>query len=304
MSDIQAGRTAWLLAIGMLAMCGIGGGLVPATQANESKSTAKSIQVKEIEDIAYYEGNDAHKVKHKLDLYLPSGKKDFPVLFFVHGGAWTIGDKNQFGIYRGIGRCFAKQGIGVVMTNYRLSPDVKHPAHIQDVAKAFAWTYKNIKKYGGRPDQIFVSGQSAGGHLVALLATDDTYLKAEGLTLKAIKGAMPISGLYQIPDFPALDPVFGKDRAVRKKASPITHARADAPPFLILFANDELPGCDRKAATAFCQTLVAKKAHASTLEIKSRNHITILLSMLSAQDPAAKAIVEFIHRHTTPVKER
>ncbi|HKI31232.1 MAG TPA: alpha/beta hydrolase fold domain-containing protein, partial [Gemmataceae bacterium] len=154
-----------------------------------------NFEVKEVKDIAYYEGDDADPKKHKLDLFLPKGQKDFPVLIFVHGGAWVFGDRKMYG---SLGNTFAKNGIGTVVISYRLTPQVQHPGHIEDVARAFAWTHENIGKYGGKADQIFVSGQSAGGHLTALLATNETYLKAHKLSLKDIKGAIPISGVYTI----------------------------------------------------------------------------------------------------------
>src|SRR5438270_10644137 len=144
-----------------------------------------SFEVQSIKDIAYDDAKDADPVRHKLDLYLPKGHKDFPVLMFVHGGAWTSGNKNLYGP---LGQRFAANGIGTAIINYRLSPAVQHPAHAQDVAKAFAWTHKNIGKHGGRADQIFISGHSAGGHLVALLATDESYLKAHKLGISDIKG--------------------------------------------------------------------------------------------------------------------
>ncbi len=143
---------------------------------------------------------EADQKKHKLDLYLPKGKTDFPVVMFVHGGGWVFGDKNFFGVYEGVGKMFARHGVGAVVTNYRLSPAVQHPEHIKDVARAFAWTHKHIADYGGRPDELFLCGHSAGGHLISLLATDESYLKAEGLSLKDVKGVMPISGVYAIPD--------------------------------------------------------------------------------------------------------
>src|SRR5438874_2403382 len=102
-------------------------------------------------NIAYYEGADADPVRHKLDIYVPKHTRDFPVLFFVHGGAWRLGNKNHFGIYASLGKALAREGIGLVSPNYRLSPQVKHPEHIKDVARAFAWTHRNIAKYGGRP---------------------------------------------------------------------------------------------------------------------------------------------------------
>src|SRR5262249_19562212 len=67
-------------------------------------ASEKTYEVDIKADIPYYQGKDANPRKHKLDLYLPRGKKDFPVLFFVHGGAWVIGDKTYFGLYSSIGK--------------------------------------------------------------------------------------------------------------------------------------------------------------------------------------------------------
>src|SRR5262249_46392247 len=220
-------------------------------------------------------------------------KKDFPVLFFVHGGAWISGDKNYFGVYSAIGQRFAKLGIGAVVTNYRLSPKVQHPEHIKDVAKAFAWTYQNIGKYGGKPEQIFVCGPSAGGHLVSLLATDEQYLKAEGRTLKDIKGAIPMSGVYLVADN-FMPQVFGKGAEAAKSASPIKHVHAGCPPFLIVYADKDMPLCD-KGSAMFCKDLKECKCSAETCEIKNRNHMTIIMSFSRENDPALEAVVAFIN---------
>jgi arylformamidase len=269
----------------------------------EKDKDAKIYKVRAVKDVAYYDGEDADKVKHKLDLYLPKDKEDFPVLFFVHGGAWVHGDKNFLGIYRTLGTYLAQHGIGVVVTNYRLSPGVKHPEHVKDVAKAFAWTYKNIEKYGGRPDQLFVGGHSAGGHLSALLVVDDTYLKAEGLSTDKIKGVIPISGVYDIPD-KFLPAVFGKDDEVHKMASPLNHLKGGLPPFLILYADKELPGCDKDQAEAFCKGLNDKGTQASTLEVKDSNHLLILLDTGAGKGEAPKAILDFIAKQTAKAEKK
>jgi acetyl esterase/lipase len=189
--------------------------------------------------IAYKTGKDADPLRHKLDLYLPKGKKDFTVLFYVHGGGWTKGSKKSAAR---LGQAFAERGTGTVATNYRLTPQVQHPGHIQDVARAFAWTYRNISKYGGRPERIFISGHSAGGHLVALLATNDSYLKAEGLGLDRIRGAIPVSGVYRIG--PKLGKVFGDAESCRQ-ASPLDFVNGTRPPFLLLYAEKDIPACDK-----------------------------------------------------------
>src|SRR5262249_14683330 len=126
-------------------------------------------------------------------------KKDYPVVILVHGGAWMLGDNRCCGLYSSVGEFLASQGIGAVLPNYRLSPGVKHPEHIKDLARAFAWTRNHIAEHGGNPERIFLVGHSAGGHLVALLATDEKYLNAEGCRAADIKGVVGISGVYNIP---------------------------------------------------------------------------------------------------------
>jgi acetyl esterase/lipase len=269
-----------------------------AKQAEEV--AAKVYLVRFIQDVAYNSGPGADKTRHKLDLYLPRGRKDFPVLFFVHGGAWMQGDKDFFGRHKPVGMFFASRGIGVVMANYRLSPQVQHPVHVQDVAKAFAWTHKNIRKYGGRPDEVVVMGHSAGAHLASLLATDDTYLKAEGLGLHDIVGVIAMSGVYHIPEKNALfDKIFGVDPKVRQGASPVSHARPDAPPFLIMWAADhEFFFCGKKPSEEFARALRDKKVPVELLEVKHRGHVGELIRATRDDDPAAKAILGFVHLHT------
>jgi acetyl esterase/lipase len=134
-------------------------------------------EVQERLDIRYHDACD----RQVLDVLRPKGLDNRPVVLFVHGGAWMIGDKCLFGLYRGFGRFLAKHGIVAIMINYELSPAAKHPEHIKDVARAFAWTRRHVMDYGGDPDRIFLCGHSAGAHLVSLLATNESYLKDERL---------------------------------------------------------------------------------------------------------------------------
>jgi acetyl esterase/lipase len=276
-----------------LALAAVLCGWSPAVAADEPAKT--TYEVKAVRDIAYYDGNDADPVKHKLDLFLPRDLKDFPVVFFVHGGAWVHGDKSFLGVYSALAQHLAKKGLGVVVTNYRLSPKVQHPEHIKDVARAFAWTHKHIADYGGNRAAIFVAGHSAGGHLVALLGTDDSYLKVHGLDLKAIKGDIPISGVMEI-EKGFMPRVFGSDEKVCKAASPLSHVRKELPPFLVLYADDDLKVCSRTSID-FAKQLKDKQAPVEEKEIKTRNHFTILLNAVVEDDPVANAIVDFIDRH-------
>jgi acetyl esterase/lipase len=150
-------------------------------------------------DVAYYDGPQADLIRHRLDIFAPKGKTDCPVVVLVHGGAWLVGDNRCCGLYSSVGEYLASQGIVAVLPNYRLSPAVKHPEHIKDVARAFAWTKNHIAEHGGKADKIFLVGHSAGGHLVALLATDEKYLKAHGCGNADIQGVVCLSGVYRIP---------------------------------------------------------------------------------------------------------
>jgi len=245
-------------------------------------------------DIPYRADRDADRERHKLDVYLPKDQKDFPVLFFVHGGGWKSGNKSW---YAALGHAFAQVGIGVVVTNYRLSPQVKHPAHVEDVAKAFSWTCANVPKYGGRTDRLFVCGHSAGGHLVSLLATDPAYLKAENHTPADIAGVVAISGVYRIThDFLLFNSVFGKDEQVCKKASPLSHASGKPPPFLIAYADNDFPRLDE---TALAMTAALKKVESPVelVKCKDRNHYTIIIKFVDSTDPLNKTFRDFVQKN-------
>ncbi len=87
-----------------------------------------------------------------------------------------------------------RQGVAVVVVNYRLHPKVKAPAYIDDAAAAVAWVFKNIEKYGGDPDLIFVSGHSAGVYLTSMIGLDTTYLNKYDVDANMIAGLIPYSG--------------------------------------------------------------------------------------------------------------
>lgn len=256
----------------------------------------KTFEVEKQLNLAYNPAKDADPVKHKLDLYVPKGAKDFPVLMFVHGGSWKSGNKD---LYPALGETFAKQGIGTAIINYRLSSNkgmVKHPDHIHDVAKAFAWVKENAAKSGGDPKKLFISGHSAGGHLVALLATDESYLKAEKCATSDIRGVMAISGVYTIDAaVPLFHTVFGKEAEVCKAASPLTHVKEKHPPFLIAYGNKDFPFLDQMAED-MNKKLNECKCESKTLKLE-RDHISIVVKLAAdAEDPLGKAMVEFIRK--------
>lgn len=137
--------------------------------------------------------------RHSADLYLPANRTGVPVVIFVHGGAWTMGNNRFFGLYADFGQFLASHGFAAVLPNYRLSPQVRHPEHIRDVARAIAWTRSHIAEYGGDPQQLFLIGHSAGGHMVSLLVLDEQYLEAVAMQPADVRGVVSISAPYRIP---------------------------------------------------------------------------------------------------------
>lgn len=280
----------------LLALFGIAILFSPAAWAD---APSKTFEVDVQTDIAYRTDKDADPVKHKLDIYTPKGAKDFPVLLFVHGGAWKTGNK---AMYASLGATFAKQGIGTVIANYRLTSatnNVRHPDHVHDVAAAFAWVHANIGRYDGRNDRLFISGHSAGGHLVSLLATDEAYLKQHKLSFKDIHGVMSLSGVYQIiPNIRIFDDQFGKDKDICVTASPMNHVGNRHPPFLICYADKDFPTIDRMSED-FCKKLSDGKCDAKLLKVNDRNHFTIIVQLaLNSEDPCTKSMLDFIAKHS------
>lgn len=267
---------------------------IPNSLRAGEPATAKEVEL--IKNLPYFDGPTADPIKHKLDLYLPPGRRDYPTLLFVHGGAWSHGDKNfWFDLYGRLGKAFAQQGIGVAVINYRLAPGNKHPEQARDVAKAIAWVHKNIARYGGKPGELFIAGHSAGGHLVALVSSDEQYLKDVGMDPSAIRGVIPISGVYDVrPREMLFNMVFGTSPEERTKASPITHVKAGLPPFLLLHGDHELPHCDAPCACKFFDKLKEYHNTCRILPISQRDHMSIIARIIDPTDPGHEAILAFI----------
>lgn len=241
-------------------------------------------------DVEYTSGKPEDAHKHQLDLYLPANVRPAPVFFFVHGGSWRYGDRSQ---YPPLGNRFAGEGILTVVPSYRLAPRHPHPAQIEDVAAAFAWTVGHIAGYGGDTNRIFVGGHSAGGHLVALLALDGRILGAHGLSAANIRGVITMSGVFDLTQSDSQSSVFGKDATVRREASPLFHVRGGAPPFLVTYCEWDYPTLPAQART-FYDALRTAGVAAELLFEPHENHISEMIAATWEDDPAGRAILGLI----------
>jgi len=246
-------------------------------------------------DLQYYAGPGASLQKHSLDIYRPPAGENLPVVVFVHGGAWTSGDKTRIA---NVGCAFAKKGYVAVLPNYRLSPKAKHPDHITDIARAVKWTYQNIGRYGGRADSFILGGHSAGAHLVALLALDEKYLRAGDVPPEKIKAVICISGMYKIGEKKLGNAIFSKDPKVRAEASPMTYLTKKPPPFLILYAPKDLPTLDEQAKN-FAKGIEAVGGTAELQLIPNTQHPTIIGQFSDEKDQTSSAVFRFLDRIST-----
>jgi acetyl esterase/lipase len=157
--------------------------VMPSPFADEVPAAAR-------ENILYRTGDgltDYMRERCRLDVYCPSEIKAFPTVVWFHGGGLKAGN-------RSCPEALKDQGIAVVSVNYRLHPKVEAPAYIEDAAAAVAWTFKNIERFGGSRDRIFVSGHSAGGYLTSMIGLDKRWLAAHGVDANDIAGLIPYSG--------------------------------------------------------------------------------------------------------------
>lgn len=194
--------------------------------------------------------------RQTLDVYSPGEGRNHPVAIWIHGGGWTTGSKQE--VFHKP-QAFTSRGYVLVSINYRLQPSLKLEEIPRDVAQAIRWVYDHARDYGGDPQRIIVMGHSAGGQLAALVATDESYLKAEGLSLANLMACVPVDGRYWM----------GQGR---ETVSPAEHVGKGKPlpAFLVLHAA-KTPN----EAQKFVKLLQDAGANARTLPAEGKDHTTI-----------------------------
>jgi acetyl esterase/lipase len=257
-----------------------------------------------LKDVRY--GDQERQV---LDIYAPAEANGLPVVFWIHGGGWQVGDKSEV---EHKPQAFMEHGMVFVSTNYRLLPNVEMDVIIRDVAHSLGWVHKHIAEHGGDPQRIFVMGHSAGAQLAALVCTDHRYLAAEGVPPTVLKGCVPVDGdTYDIPAIITTAETrrrvhgqpqakyghrekFGNSEAKHVDFSAVTHiAQGKAiPPFLVLYvsshpdtsAQAERLGNVLKAAD------IAVQLHGG----RDTNHSKLNDDLGLPEDVATKALFAFV----------
>jgi acetyl esterase/lipase len=165
--------------------------------------------------------------RQKLDLYVPRNPRpDGKAAIFFYGGSWDSGAKED---YLFVAQALASRGITVIIPDYRLYPEVRFPAFLDDAAQATRWAGERV----GLP-KLFVAGHSAGAHIASMLAADTPYLARAGVDRMAMAGFIGLSGPYDFLPLKSakLIDIFGG--ADRPEIEAITYARAALPRALLI----------------------------------------------------------------------
>jgi acetyl esterase/lipase len=176
--------------------------------------------------------------RQQLDVYVPVTASNIstpakrPVVVFFYGGSWDSGSKDA---YLFVAEALTSKGFIAVIPDYRIYPEVIYPEFLNDGAKAFQWTKDNIEKYGGDVSNIFVAGHSAGAHIAAMLAFDQTWLATRKLSTTSIRGFIGLAGPYDFLPLTSarLKEIFPSTE-IQALSQPIRYARSNAPPTLLL----------------------------------------------------------------------
>ena len=234
-----------------------------------------------------------------LDIWAPetAGGAARPVVIFWYGGGWAKGDRTSYAF---AGRALARAGFLVVIPDYRKVPQVHFPAFLEDGAEAAAWVEDNIAQFGGDPRRLAFMGHSAGAYEAIMLALDSKRLVAAGADPANVKAAVGLSGPYDF--YP-----FTSDRAINamsqwprpEETQPITFARADAPPLLLVTSDG-----DETVRPKNANNLGAKlRERGAPVEVKNygpldHEEIVMALSVpFRSKGPVLADSVAFLRKH-------
>lgn len=256
-----------------------------------------------------------------LDVYRPAqgDLSGAPVLLQVHGGGWSIGNKDQQGIP--LMQHLAAKGWVCVAINYRLSPRDAFPAHIVDVKRAIAWIKEHIEEYGGDPSYLAITGGSAGGHLAALAAVtpnDPAYQPGFEEADTSVQAAVPHYGVYDFAGSTGLRSAeqmrdlflapkilqrrWADDPDAFEAASPLLRVTPEAPDFFVLHgAHDSLVSVEQ--ARLFVQRLrEVSEQSVVYAELPGAQHaFDVFPSIRSAH--VVRAIDRYLHWHWNTTRQ-
>ena len=224
-----------------------------------------------------------------LDIF-PAADPGAPVHLFIHGGYWRAMDKSDYSF---IADAFQPAGATTVVINYDLCPSVTLDTIVEQSNRSIAWTYRNVARYGGDPDRLYVSGNSAGGHLTAMaLAHDWT---ADGLPAGIIKGAVPVTGVMDCE--PVLDITVNEEVRLEPEAarrlSPLRNPPRQSVPLLVAVGGAE-PPLWIKMSEDYATLCRARGIECEYMVMPGQDHFDVSRAIGDPDSPLAQAMLRMM----------
>ncbi|MDH5747740.1 MAG: alpha/beta hydrolase [Rhodospirillales bacterium] len=233
-------------------------------------------------DIAYGSGR-----AERLDVFRPDGSSSgAPVHLFFHGGYWSSRDKSEYSFLAPV---FTSAGAVFMVVEYPLIPAVGMDELVRACRAAVAWAYHNAASYGGDRDKIYVSGHSAGGHLVAMLMAAG-WTNEANLPNDAVKGGISLSGLFNLEPIRLsyLNGTLGLNPDTTRRNSPLYLSPATPAPLVLAYGGAESDEYHRQSGELHA-AWKNQGADAQIMERPGLNHFTILDDFTAPASPLTRA---------------
>lgn len=237
--------------------------------------------------------------RQRLDLYAPAHApaERLPVVIFFYGGSWQGGEKAD---YLFVADALTSRGFLTIVPDYRVYPEVKFPAFVEDGARVVRWARDHVAEHGGDPQRIYLMGHSAGAHIAALLSLDPRYLGAVGLDRSAVRAMVGLAGPYDFLPFHSetLRTLFGPPDKW-PETQPINFVDGKEPPMLLLAGSWDTkvgPGNSRRLIAKIC----ANGGSARAVFYRGLGHSTLLGALarpLRGLAPVLDDATEFLRSH-------
>ncbi|HEY0312225.1 MAG TPA: alpha/beta hydrolase [Allosphingosinicella sp.] len=234
--------------------------------------------------------------RRRLDVYAPRvAGQGRPVVIFFYGGAWNSGTREGYGF---VGQALAARGFVVVIPDYRLVPEVRYPAFIEDGAAAVRWAAAHAAEFGGDPRRIVLAGHSAGAYIAAMLSVDGRWLGSDRALVRGFAG---LAGPY---DFAPFDVAASREAFGRwpkaEETQPVTWAGAGDPPALLLVGDADRTVLPRNSE-ALSAKLRAAGVPARIVRYSGLGHVGVLTAIarpLRGRAPVLDDVARFVDEVT------
>ena len=225
--------------------------------------------------------------KETIDLFLPKNVSNAPVQLFIHGGYWTMMDKDDFSF---VAAPYVNAGAIVAVANYDLCPTVSLPDIVDEMRRCLSWLYKNAASFGGDPDQLHISGHSAGGHLTGMMLATDWPTFNPAVPTDVIKSAVPMSGIYDLEAMRQikLQELIALDEDTGRANSPMFLDVKSVVPTLVAVGGGESDEFHRQSLL-YVEHLKSAGADVAYMDCPGLYHSSLVTETLEVDHPFTQA---------------